>query len=35
MAYQHDGFLFPVDAYRDCLSVNDLWKDGAAPWKVW
>jgi len=35
MAYKHDGFFFPVDTYRDYLHVNELWKEGAAPWKVW
>jgi len=35
MAYKHDGFFFPVDTYRDYLHVNELWKGGAAPWKVW
>jgi glucose-1-phosphate cytidylyltransferase len=35
MAYKHDGFFFPVDTYRDYLHVNEVWKEGAAPWKVW
>lgn len=35
MAYRHEGWFFAVDTYRDCLHVNDLWKAGAAPWKVW
>ena len=35
MAYQHDGFFFAVDTYRDYLQVNELWKEGHAPWKVW
>ena len=35
MAYKHDGFFFPVDTYRDYLYANELWKDGAAAWKVW
>jgi glucose-1-phosphate cytidylyltransferase len=29
------GFFFPVDTYRDYLHVNELWKAGDAPWKVW
>jgi glucose-1-phosphate cytidylyltransferase len=35
MAYKHDGFFFPVDTYRDYLHVNELWKGGVAPWRVW
>ena len=35
MAYRHDGFFFPVDTYRDYLHVNELWKEGDPPWKVW
>lgn len=35
MAYKHEGFFFPVDTYRDYLYVNDTWKQGGAPWKVW
>ena len=35
MAYKHHGFFFPVDTYRDYLQVNDMWKSGDAPWKVW
>ena len=35
MAYKHEGFFFPVDTYRDYLHVNELWKSGEAPWKVW
>ena len=35
MAYKHRGFFFPVDTYRDYLHVNEMWKKGEAPWKVW
>ena len=35
MAYQHDGFFFAVDTYRDYQQVNELWTTGHAPWKVW
>jgi glucose-1-phosphate cytidylyltransferase len=35
MAYQHNGFFFAVDTYRDYLQVNELWREGVAPWKVW
>ena len=35
MAYKHDGFFFAVDTYRDYQQVNEMWKAGDAPWKVW
>ncbi len=35
MAFRHEGWFFAVDTYRDYLQVNDLWRSGAAPWKVW
>jgi glucose-1-phosphate cytidylyltransferase len=35
MAYQHDGFFFAMDTYRDYLALNELWSSGQAPWKVW
>jgi len=35
IAYQHDGFFFAMDTYREYLQLNDLWNSGAAPWKVW
>jgi len=35
MAYQHEGFFFAVDTYRDYLQVNELWREGRAPWRVW
>jgi glucose-1-phosphate cytidylyltransferase len=35
MAFRHDGFFFAMDTYREYLYLNDLWKSGEAPWKVW
>jgi len=35
MAYQHDGFFFSMDTYREYQYLNELWTKGAAPWKVW
>jgi glucose-1-phosphate cytidylyltransferase len=35
MAYQHDGFFFAMDTYREYLYLNDLWNRNEAPWKVW
>lgn len=35
MAFQHAGFWQPMDTYRELVILNDLWKSGDAPWKVW
>jgi len=35
MAYKHHGFWQPMDTLRDKNSLDDLWKSGGAPWKVW
>jgi len=35
MAYRHDGFWQPMDTMRDKGLLEELWKSGKAPWKVW
>jgi len=35
VAYNHDGFFGAMDTYRDYQFLNDLWKTGEAPWKIW
>lgn len=35
MAYQHDGFFYAMDTYREYQHLNELWSKGQAPWKVW
>jgi glucose-1-phosphate cytidylyltransferase len=35
MAYNHEGFFFAMDTYREYLYLNELWRDGKAPWAVW
>ena len=35
MAFQHDGFWLPMDTLRDKNQLEDFWRSGAAPWKVW
>lgn len=35
MAYKHRGFWHPMDTLRDKNHLEDLWKSGGAPWKVW
>jgi glucose-1-phosphate cytidylyltransferase len=35
MAYQHDGFFYAMDTYREYSALNEIWASGRAPWKVW
>ena len=35
VAYKHDGFWQPMDSLRDKNQLEDLWKSGNPPWKVW
>jgi glucose-1-phosphate cytidylyltransferase len=35
VAYNHEGFFYAMDTYREYQLLNDLWKSGQAPWKVW
>ena len=34
-AYKHKGFWHPMDTLRDKNYLDNLWKKGMAPWKVW
>ena len=34
-AYQHAGFWQPMDTLRDMNHLEELWKGGRAPWKLW
>jgi glucose-1-phosphate cytidylyltransferase len=34
-AYQHSGFWLPMDTLRDKNHLEELWRSGTAPWKVW
>ncbi len=34
-AYKHEGFWQPMDTLRDKIYLENLWKNGKAPWKVW
>ena len=34
-AYRHLGFWQPVDTLRDKMQLEELWRSGQAPWKVW
>jgi glucose-1-phosphate cytidylyltransferase len=35
MAYKHGGFWKAMDTLRDKKSLETLWADGNAPWRVW
>ncbi|MEY4353984.1 MAG: glucose-phosphate cytidylyltransferase [Cyanobacteriota bacterium] len=34
-AYKHHGFWQPMDTLRDRQLLENLWRAGRAPWKVW
>jgi glucose-1-phosphate cytidylyltransferase len=34
-AFKHDGFWQPMDTLRDKNVLEELWRSGKAPWKVW
>jgi glucose-1-phosphate cytidylyltransferase len=34
-AHRHAGFWECMDTYKDAVLLNDLWKAGRAPWRVW
>ncbi|MBU2102978.1 MAG: glucose-1-phosphate cytidylyltransferase [Candidatus Omnitrophica bacterium] len=33
--FQHSGFWYSMDTFRDFLRLNHLWNSGRAPWKLW
>ena len=35
LAYRHEGFWQPMDTLRDKFLLDELWRSGKAPWKVW
>jgi glucose-1-phosphate cytidylyltransferase len=35
MSFQHSGFFYAMDTYREFLLLNSLWSSGNAPWKLW
>ena len=35
MAYNHEGFFYAMDTYREYLHLKQMWDDGAPPWKMW
>jgi len=35
MAFQHDGFFYAMDTYREYQYLNEVWAKQQAPWKIW
>ena len=35
VCFPHHGFWQPMDTFREFELLNQLWKNNAAPWKVW
>jgi glucose-1-phosphate cytidylyltransferase len=35
VAFRHTKFWYPMDTLRDKVHLDNLWKSGNAPWKVW
>ena len=33
--HRHRGFWHPMDTLRDKNYLDDMWKTGKAPWKIW
>lgn len=34
-AYKHPGFWMAMDTLRDKTRLDELWRGGGAPWKIW
>jgi glucose-1-phosphate cytidylyltransferase len=34
-AHRHEGFWDCMDTYKDAVTLDDLWRSGEAPWRVW
>lgn len=35
VVYKHDGFWHCMDHLKDKMDLDQMWKEGRAPWKVW
>lgn len=33
--YQHHGFWFAVDTYKELADLNKMWSSGNPPWRIW
>ena len=34
-SYAHDAFWHPMDTLSDKHKLEEMWKSGQAPWKIW
>jgi glucose-1-phosphate cytidylyltransferase len=34
-AHRHEGFWDCMDTYKDAVVLDDLWRGGEPPWRVW
>lgn len=35
MAFEHPGFFYAMDTFREYTHLNALWNENRAPWKTW
>jgi glucose-1-phosphate cytidylyltransferase len=35
VAFEHSGFWHAMDTLRDKMTLEEMWKSGNAPWKIW
>ena len=35
VAFQHSGFFFAMDTYREVILLNQMWDRDEAPWRRW
>jgi glucose-1-phosphate cytidylyltransferase len=35
MAYKHEAFWQPMDTLREKNDLEEIWRAGKAPWKIW
>src|SRR5262249_37070683 len=35
VAYQHDGFWYCMDTFKEHQQLSDMHREGNAPWEVW
>lgn len=33
--YNHEGFWYAIDTYKELEDLNKIWSAGEAPWKIW
>ena len=34
-AFKHDDFWHPMDTMKDKSTLENMWNEGKAPWKLW